>query len=89
MEIALSIFGELVPDISTKLASTFVVEDCHWIAPVKPVRVIVGNDPGTVPKQIVDVPAEIFAVPATVAGDTLTVALIVADGHTPLVTTAK
>jgi hypothetical protein len=46
-----------------------------------------GKDPGIVPLQKVDVP-ESVADPATDVGFTFTVAVIVADGQTPLVTTA-
>ena len=76
----------MVPPIFVKVPPE-VNELCHCINPVFPVKLMEGKDPGIVPLQKVDVP-ESVAVPATDVGFTFTVAVIVADGQTPLVTTA-
>ena len=54
--------------------------------PTLPLNVIVG---AVVLEHITALPAVIDAVPPTDNGFTFTVALIVAEGHTPFVTTAK
>ena len=55
------------------------------MVPTFPVNVIVG---AVVFEHMVALPAVIAAVPSTVVGLTFTVAVIVAEGHTPLVTNA-
>ena len=67
------IFVKLPPEAS---------ELCHCTNPTFPDKVMVGAG---LFAHIVAVPV---AVPATVAKSTFTVAVIVADGHTPFVATA-
>ena len=68
--------------MSVKVTSS--VEDCHWVVPVLPVRVIVDE----LPLQIV--PGDGVAVPPTEIGLTVTVATLEKAGaQTPLVTFAR
>ena len=58
-------------------------DDCHWMVPVLPVKVIKVE----FPEQRVPLVAE--AVPPTETGFTVTVAVVeLAGAHTPLVTTS-
>ena len=59
-------------------------EDCHWMIPVNPLKVIFD---GELPRQMV---WSAEGVPPTLVALTVTrIGVEVADGQTPLVTTAR